>query len=47
MAKKGEWVRIHKVVLAAAERTAKLPEIFSTLLTGQEGYSEETVVFNW
>jgi len=26
MAKKGEWVRIHKVVLAANERTAKLPE---------------------
>ena len=26
MAKKGEWVRIHKVVLAAADRTAKLPD---------------------
>lgn len=26
MAKKGEWVRIHKVVLAAAERTAKIPD---------------------
>jgi len=26
MAKKGEWVRIHKVVLPANERTAKLPE---------------------
>ena len=26
MAKKGDWVRIHSVVLKAAERTAKLPE---------------------
>ena len=26
MAKKGEWVRIHKVVLKADERTAKIPE---------------------
>ena len=26
MAKKGEWVRIHRVVLRAEERTAKLPE---------------------
>ena len=26
MAKKGDWVRIHKVVLKAGERTAKLPE---------------------
>lgn len=26
MAKKGDWVRIHKVVLSAAERTAKLPD---------------------
>ena len=26
MAKKGDWVRIHRVVLAAAERTAKIPE---------------------
>lgn len=26
MAKKGEWVRIHRVVLKAEERTAKLPE---------------------
>ena len=26
MAKKGEWVRIHKGVLAAADRTAKLPD---------------------
>ncbi|MGN0710572.1 MAG: 2-amino-4-oxopentanoate thiolase subunit OrtA [Anaerovoracaceae bacterium] len=26
MAKKGEWVRIHSVVLKAEERTAKLPE---------------------
>lgn len=26
MAKKGDWVRIHKVVLPAAERTAKLPD---------------------
>lgn len=26
MAKKGDWVRIHKVVLLAAERTAKLPD---------------------
>ena len=34
-------------VLVTYKRTAKLPEIFSTLLTGQEGYSEETVVFNW
>ena len=25
MAKKGDWVRIHKVVLPAAERTAKIP----------------------
>lgn len=25
MAKKGEWVRIHRVVLRAEERTAKLP----------------------
>ena len=26
MAKKGDWVRIHRVVLAANERTAKIPE---------------------
>ena len=26
MAKKGDWVRIHKVVLKAEERTEKLPE---------------------
>lgn len=26
MAKKGEWVRIHSVVLKAAERTGKIPE---------------------
>lgn len=26
MAKKGQWVRIHSVVLKADERTAKLPE---------------------
>lgn len=26
MAKKGEWVRIHTVVLKAEERTAKLPD---------------------
>lgn len=26
MVKKGEWVRIHSVVLKAAERTAKIPE---------------------
>ena len=26
MAKKGDWVRIHSVVLKADERTAKLPE---------------------
>lgn len=26
MAKKGDWVRIHKVVLHAEERTAKIPE---------------------
>ena len=26
MVKKGEWVRIHSVVLKADERTAKLPE---------------------
>ena len=26
MAKKGEWVRIHSVVLKAEERTAKLPD---------------------
>ena len=26
MANKGDWVRIHSVVLKAAERTAKLPE---------------------
>ncbi len=26
MAKKGDWVRIHKVILAAEERTAKLPD---------------------
>ena len=26
MAKKGDWVRIHKVVLKGEERTAKLPE---------------------
>ena len=26
MAKKGDWVRIHKVVLKADERTAKLPD---------------------
>ena len=26
MAKRGDWVRIHSVVLKAEERTAKLPE---------------------
>ena len=26
MAKKGDWVRIHKDILRAEERTAKLPE---------------------
>ena len=26
MVKKGEWVRIHSVVLKAAERTGKIPE---------------------
>ena len=26
MAKKGDWVRIHRVILPAAERTANLPE---------------------
>jgi hypothetical protein len=26
MAKKGDWVRIHSIVLKAAERTAKIPE---------------------
>lgn len=26
MAKKGDWVRIHRIVLKAEERTAKLPE---------------------
>ena len=26
MAKKGDWVRIHSVVLKADERTAKIPE---------------------
>ena len=26
MAKQGDWVRIHKVVLEAAERTAKIPD---------------------
>ena len=26
MAKAGDWVRIHRVILAAAERTANLPE---------------------
>ena len=26
MAKKGDWVRIHRVILAAEERTANLPE---------------------
>lgn len=26
MANKGDWVRIHRVVLAADERTAKIPE---------------------
>lgn len=26
MAKKGDWVRIHTVVLKAEERTAKIPE---------------------
>ncbi len=26
MAKKGEWVRIHAIVLKASERTAKIPE---------------------
>lgn len=26
MAKKGDWVRIHKVILRADERTARLPE---------------------
>lgn len=26
MAKKGDWVQIHRIVLRAEERTAKLPE---------------------
>ena len=26
MVKKGEWVRIHKVILKAEQRTGKLPE---------------------
>ncbi len=26
MAKKGDWVRIHSVVLSAEERTAKIPD---------------------
>ena len=26
MAKKGDWVRIHRVILSAEERTASLPE---------------------
>ena len=26
MAKKGDWVRIHSVVLKSEERTAKLPD---------------------
>lgn len=26
MAKKGEWVQIHQIVLKAEERTAKIPE---------------------
>ncbi len=26
MIKKGEWVRIHKIILKSTERTAKLPE---------------------
>lgn len=26
MAKKGDWVRIHRIVLKAEERTAKLPD---------------------
>ncbi|SFL94300.1 2-amino-4-oxopentanoate thiolase subunit OrtA [Pelosinus propionicus] len=26
MAKRGDWVRIHSIVLKAAERTARLPE---------------------
>ena len=26
MAKKGDWVRIHKIILKAEERTGKLPE---------------------
>lgn len=26
MAKKGDWVRIHNIVLKAEERTAKIPE---------------------
>ena len=26
MAKAGDWVRIHRVILSAAERTANLPE---------------------
>ena len=26
MAKRGDWVRIHAIVLNAAERTAKIPE---------------------
>ena len=26
MAKQGDWVRIHRVILAAEERTANLPE---------------------
>lgn len=26
MAKKGDWVRIHRIVLKASERTGKIPE---------------------
>ena len=26
MAKKGEWVRIHNVVLKASDRTARIPD---------------------
>lgn len=26
MAKRGDWVRVHAIVLKAAERTAKIPE---------------------
>ena len=27
MAKKGDWVRIHNIVLKADERTAKIPKL--------------------